>query len=200
MTPPLVPEIILHLAHEECPIWRYGEAELEALGIPDPFWAFAWAGGQALARYILDHPDMVRGKTVFDFATGAGIVAIAAAMAGAKAVRASDIDDLACVAADMNAALNNVAIGTVTDDVIGTVLPEQVLLVGDACYEEPLAGQVHDWLDHQAARGCEILIGDPKRSYLQTDRLQALETYRVQTSRELEDSEIRQTTVWRINR
>lgn len=198
MQAPLVPEIDLYLAHEGCPIWRFGEAELEEIGIPDPFWAFAWAGGQALARYILDHPECVAGKTVFDFATGGGIIAIAALKAGAKAARVSDIDPLACQVAQMNAEINGLALQTTDQDVIGADLGEEVILVGDACYEEPLASRVHDWLEVLANAGKMVLVGDPKRSYLQTDRLVSMMTYEVKTDRELEDREIRRTSVWQV--
>jgi len=197
MTPPLVPEIKLHLASELVPLWRKTEEELEQTGVPPPYWAFAWAGGQALARYLLDHPDIVAGKHVLDFGAGSGLVALAAARAGAASVVAADIDAFAIAAITANAKANNLLLATTSEDVIGRPAPYDVILVGDMCYERPLAERLMAWL---AASPAQILLGDPGRSYFPKTGLTKLATYNVQTTRELEDREIRQTGVWRLER
>ena len=197
MTPPLVPEIRLHLATEVVPLWRKTEDELEQMGVPPPYWAFAWAGGQALARYVLDHPGIVAGKRVLDFGAGSGLVALAAAKAGAAHVLAADIDSFAIAAMAANASANDLAVATTSDDVIGRATPYDVILVGDMCYERPLAERLMAWL---LASPGEILLGDPGRSYFPKNGVTRLATYRVQTTRELEDREIRETGVWRLER
>ncbi len=193
--PPLVPEIRLHLATEVVPLWRKTEEELEAEGVPPPYWAFAWAGGQALARYVLDHPDIVRGKNVLDFGSGSGLVAIAAKQAGAARVLAADIDAFAAAAIELNAQANDVAIDVTRDDVIGRAGAWQSVLVGDMCYERPLAERLIAWLK---ALGAPVLLGDPGRSYFPKSGIEKLATFRVQTTRELEDREIRETGVYRL--
>jgi len=197
--PPLVPEITLHLATEIVPMWQMTEEELSATGLEPPFWAFAWAGGQALARYILDNPDLVRGKRVLDFASGSGLAAIAAARAGAAWVSAADIDPLSCAAVLCNAALNELEIEVLEDDLVGSANQGwEVILAGDICYEQPLAGRVEDWLRGLAGQGLEVLIGDPGRTYLPKDDLEKLHSYAVKTTRELEDTDVRKTSVWRV--
>ena len=161
-TPPLVPELRLHLATEIVPLWRKTEEELGAMGVPPPYWAFAWAGGQALARYVLDNPARVTGKRVLDFGAGSGIVALAAAKAGAAHVLAADIDKYAIAAIMANAQANGVAVATTSDDIIGSTEKFDVILVGDMCYERPLAERLMAWL---ATSRAEILLGDPGRSY-----------------------------------
>ena len=199
MAPPLVPEIRLHLATEVVPLWHKTEEELEAEGIPPPYWAFAWAGGQALARYLLDNPDNVAGRTVLDFGAGSGLVAIAAAKAGAHRVLASDIDSFALAAIALNAEANGPAVGTTSDDVIGTEAAWDVILLGDMCYERPLAERLLGWLTTKAQIGStRVLLGDPGRSYFPKSGVHKLATYRVQTTRELEDREIRETSVYRL--
>jgi predicted nicotinamide N-methyase len=199
MPVPLVPEISLHLAHEAMPIWRKSEEELGEMGVPPPFWAFAWAGGQALARYILDDPGVVRGRTVVDLASGSGLVGIAAKQAGAKHVLASDIDGFAIEAIRLNAASNRVDVDASRDDLLQSDPPEcDVLLVGDLFYERGLAQRLMDWLVQAHARGTHVLIGDPGRSYLPREKLVACATYEVPVTRELEDSEIKKTSVWRL--
>jgi len=195
VAPPLVPEIALHLATEVVPLWRKTEEELEAEGVPPPYWAFAWAGGQALARHVLDHPDIVRGKAVLDFGSGSGLVAIAAARAGAAAVLAADIDPFAAVAIALNAEANDARIEVISDDVIGRAGPWQTILVGDMCYERPLAERLLAWL--KQSRGL-VLLGDPGRSYFPKSGTEKLATYRVQTTRDLEDREIRETSVFKL--
>lgn len=197
--PPLVPEVRLHLAHEAVPIWQKTEEELGEIGLPPPFWAFAWAGGQALARYVLDHPALVKGKSVLDLATGSGLVAIAAKKAGAESVLAADIDRFACAAARLNAQVNDVAIEISDEDLLQEAPASfDVVLVGDLFYEKALAERVHNWLVEARARGASILIGDPGRSYLPKPALTHVIDYNVPVTRELEDAEIKRTAVWRI--
>ncbi len=197
LAPPLVPEIQLHLASEVIPLWRKTEEELAKIGVPPPYWAFAWAGGQALARYVLDHPDIVAGKRVLDFGAGSGLVALAAARAGAAHVVAADIDPFAIAAIARNATVNNVTVETVTDNMIGSARMFDVILVGDMCYERPLAERLMAWLKSSPAH---VLLGDPGRSYFPKAGLTQLASYSVPTTRELEDREIRETGVWRLDR
>lgn len=198
-TAPLIPEVTLHLADEMVPLWHLTEAELDATGLQPPFWAFAWAGGQAVTRHILDHPETVAGKRVLDFACGSGLGAIAAMKAGAFHVLASDVDPLACAATEINAAANGVAVEVTADDLVGRMdLDVDVILAGDICYEQPLAGQVEAWLKALAGSGKLVLLGDPGRTYLPRSGMEEVATYAVQTTRELEDSDVRRTTVWRV--
>ena len=197
LAPPLVPEIRLHLASEVIPLWRKTEEELAEIGVAPPYWAFAWAGGQALARYLLDHPAIVANKRVLDFGSGSGLVGLAAAKAGAAHVVAADIDPFAIAAIARNAAVNNVNVETVTQDMIGTDDRFDLILVGDMCYERPLAERLMTWL--KAARA-DVLLGDPGRSYFPKTGLTQLANYSVPTTRELEDREIRETGVWQLNR
>ena len=194
--PPLVPEIRLCLASEVVPLWRKTEEELEAEGVPPPYWAFAWAGGQALARYVLDHPECVRDKTVLDFGSGSGLVAIAAAKAGATEVLAADIDAFAAAAIRANADANGVQVIVTQEDVIGRSGDWKTILCGDMCYERPLAERLLAWLQERAASGAAVLLGDPGRSYFPKSGVGKLATYSVQTTRELEDREIRETSVY----
>ncbi|HEY4276349.1 MAG TPA: 50S ribosomal protein L11 methyltransferase [Rhizomicrobium sp.] len=197
LAPPLIPELRLHLASEVVPLWRKTEEELAEIGLPPPYWAFAWAGGQALARYILDHPEIARGKRVLDFGAGSGLVALAAAKAGAAHVIAADIDPFAIAAAARNARANDLIIETTSQDMIGSGDVFDLILVGDMCYERPLAERLLNWL--KASRA-EVLLGDPGRSYFPKSGLTSLAVYSVPTTRELEDREIRETGVWRMNR
>lgn len=197
--PPLIPEIKLHLASEIVPIWQMTEEELERSGLPPPFWAFAWAGGQALSRYILDHPELVRGKRVLDFGSGSGLIAIAAMKAGADSVLAADIDPFAAASIGLNAEVNIVSIVVTSDDLIGS--PNggwDVILIGDMCYERPLAESIEIWVRDLVAGGAEALIGDPGRTYLPKTGLEKLISYAVKTTRELEDTDVRNTSVWRV--
>ena len=194
---PHAPEIRLHVADEATDLWQKTEEELGQLGLPPPYWAFAWAGGQAVARYILDRPELVRGKTVLDFASGSGLSAIAAAKAGAARVIASDIDDFAAAAIALNAAANDVTLEIGTTDAIDTDDGWDVVLAGDVCYEREMAARVTAWLMKLAARGATVLLGDPGRSYLEQARLEKLAEYAVPTTRALEDTEVRRTAVWR---
>jgi predicted nicotinamide N-methyase len=196
LAPPLVPEVKLHLACEAIPIWQKTEEQLGEMGLPPPFWAFAWAGGQALARHVLDHEEIVRGKRVLDLAAGSGLVGIAAMKAGAASVLAADIDEFAMAAIAMNACANDVVLAAIVENLLVGEPPEcEVILVGDLFYEKGLAANCMAFLQKSTA---EILIGDPGRSYLQKDQLVKRASYSVPVSRELEDSEIKQTSVWAL--
>jgi predicted nicotinamide N-methyase len=193
-----VPEIELHLAAEAHDLWLKTEEELAEIGLPPPFWAFAWAGGQALARYLLDHPETVRNKRVVDFATGSGLVAIAAHMAGARDVRGADIDPFSETAFRLNTALNGANLLFTTQNLIGDTLDTDVLLAGDVFFDRELAQSLLPWFGHLAASGVTVLVGDPGRSYLPCEHLSLLATYEVPVSRALEDAEIKRTSVWRF--
>ena len=196
--PPLVPEIKLHLATEITPIWEATEADLARMNLPPPYWAFAWPGGQALTRFLLDQPDWVKGKRVLDFAAGSGLSAIGAAMAGAARVEAAEIDDYASAAIALNARTNNVAIHLVNEDLIGSDPRWEIVLAGDVCYEKPMADRVITWFRALAGRGVAILMGDPGRAYLPQNGLVELARYQVPTTLELEDRQMRETIVWRL--
>ena len=195
--PAHTPEIRLHLADEITPIWTLTEAGLEGIGLPPPFWAFAWAGGQALARYLLDHPGTVAGKRVLDFAAGGGIVAIAAMKAGAASVLAADIDPFCGDAIALNAEANGVSIAFTQADLLDAPAPDVDLIVaGDISYEKPAALRVRAWLEAAAAGGTAVLIGDPWRSYFDPKGLTQLAEYAVPTTRELEDKDVKAAGVW----
>ncbi len=198
LAPPLVPEVTLHLAHEALPLWEKTEEELGALGLPPPFWAFAWAGGQALARHVLDNPQLAEGRHVLDFGSGSGLVGIAAMKAGARRVAASEIDGFAFAAIAANAEANGVALEIERGDLIGGDAGWDTVLIGDAFYEKPLAERLFAWLERLAGRGATVLIGDPGRTYLPRDRLTRVATYEVPVTRALEDAEIKRTGVWRL--
>jgi predicted nicotinamide N-methyase len=197
-TPPLLPEIRLHLAHELVPLWEASENQLEAKGVPPPYWAFAWAGGQALARYILDNPETVAHKRVLAFAAGSGVEAIAAALSGAATVAASEIDPLAVAALELNAAGNGVSILIRAEDLIDFDDGWDVVLAGDVCYEKPMAERVWTWLQALKARGAEVLLGDPGRTYMPKRGLHRVIAYAVKTTREIEDTDMRNAVVWRV--
>ena len=199
-SPPHTPELSLHLADEVTPIWRMTEEALDEIGLPPPFWAFAWAGGQALARYVLDSPDVVAGKAVIDFASGSGLVAIAAARAGAARVLAADIDGYCAQALSLNAEANGVIVGFTDVDLLDTPAPRwaQVILAGDIFYEKPVADRVLAWLLAARSAGATVLIGDPGRSYFPRTGLIHLAEYQVATTRELEDHEVKKTAVWTL--
>lgn len=198
LAPPLVPEIRLHQATEITPIWEASEAALEKMGLPPPFWAFAWAGGQALARHILDTPEVVAGKRVLDFASGSGLVGIAAAMAGAAQLTASEIDPVAGAAIALNAAENGVTLDIRIADLVGGLNPGwDIVLAGDVCYEQQPAARIVSWL-RRLARDVPVLMGDPNRTYLPKDGLEPVAHYAVQTTREIEDTDVRNARVWRV--
>ncbi len=196
---PLVPEIRLHLADEPVSAWQRVERATGRTGLDPPFWAFAWAGGQAMARYLLDYPETAAGRQVIDLASGSGLVAIAAARAGAAAVTAYDVDPLAAAAITMNAAANHVAVRAVCADILGRDdLPDGVdlMLVADAFYERDLACRVTRFLDRARACGVAALVGDFGRAYLPQDRLTPLTGYDVPGLGALEDRDVKRTTVW----
>ncbi|MEO9877395.1 MAG: methyltransferase [Anderseniella sp.] len=196
---PLVPEISLHIAHEAVPLWQKTEEELGEMGLPPPFWAFAWAGGQALARYILDNRETVGGKTVLDLASGSGLVGIAAMKAGAVKVTAADIDRFAQEAVSINAVANQVDVTACCEDLLDASPPDvDAILVGDLFYEKSVANRLVNWLETAAEQEIDVLIGDPGRSYLPQDRLVSCASYEVPVTRDLEDAEIKRSQVWRL--
>jgi predicted nicotinamide N-methyase len=200
-TTQLVPEITLHLAHEALPLWHATEATLERNGLPPPYWAFAWPGGQALARLILDRPSLVRGKDVLDFASGGGISAIAASKAGARRVRAAEIDPFARIALALNATANEVSIEAIAQDLLQTEAfdPAGVILAGDVCYEQPMATQAVAWLRRRVADGARVLLADPGRTYFPKDGVREIARYDVPTSLDLEDRTIRSTGIFELS-
>jgi predicted nicotinamide N-methyase len=197
-TPPLVPEIRLHLATEVTPIWQATEDTLARDALPPPYWAFAWAGGQALARYLLDHPETVAGREMLDFGAGSGLVAIAAARAGAARVVAAEIDHFAAEAIAINAALNGVAVEVVTADLLDDRRFWKLVTAGDICYEQPMAERAMRWLRRLAGRGSLVLLGDPGRAHVPGIGLCELARYDVPTSQDLEGRERCDGFVWRV--
>ena len=193
------PEISVWLADEVTPLWKLTETELGEMGVPPPFWAFAWAGGQALARWLLDNPDRVAGRRLVDFATGSGLVGIAAMKAGATSVLAADIDPFSAAAVGLNGAANGTVLDFTAADLLDAPPPQiDLICAGDVCYEAPMAERVLAWLRLARAQGTEVLIGDPGRTYLPKSGLTFLAEYRVPTTRELEDFEIKRTCVWSL--
>jgi predicted nicotinamide N-methyase len=198
--PALTPEIALRLATESTPLWHATADQLSDCGAEPPFWAFAWPGGQALARHVLDNPAIVAGRRVLDIATGSGLVAIAAAKAGAASVTANDIDSLSLAAVALNAELNGVAVTTYGDDLTAASTTEDwdVVLAGDVFYDREMAARFTPWLGNRAASGALVIIGDPNRVYLPTEGLEMLISYEVETSLDLESATMLATTVWRL--
>lgn len=199
LAPPLVPEVRLHLAEESLPIWQKTEEELGEMNVPPPFWAFAWAGGQALARFLLDNPHLVDGKSVLDLGSGSGLTAIAAKRASAARVLAADIDALSCAAVRLNAALNSVSLDVTGEDLLARAPdPVDVVLVGDLFYERELAASVLAFIEAAAESGASVLVGDPQRSYFPAQRFRQAAVYHVPVTRELEDAEIKRSAVWTL--
>jgi len=196
--PLLVPEIRLHLVHEITPIWEATEKEMNEADLTPPYWAFAWAGGQALARYVLDNPDIVAGRTVLDFAAGGGIAGIAAHKAGAARVLAADIDPFAAAALALNAEINGATVEFTTSDLIDAEPAWDVVLAGDICYEGPTAARAEAWFRRLAGAGVRVYIGDPGRTYLPKEGLQKITAYAVRTTREIEDTDLRNACVWQV--
>jgi len=197
-----VPEISLYVAEKSVPIWQKTEEELNEMGLPPPYWAFAWAGGQALARYVLDHPASVAGKRVLDLGAGSGLVGIAAAHAGASPVTAADVDAFSEAAIALNAEANGAYVDVLVLDMLDHPAPQaaryDVILVGDLFYERDTAARALAFLERHAALGTHVLIGDPGRTYLPKERLARLAEYSVPVTRELEDLDIKRTTVWEL--
>jgi len=197
---PHAPEISLWLADEITPLWRLTEEELGAMGLPPPFWAFAWAGGQALARWLLDHPAEVAGKRVIDLATGSGLVAVAAMKAGAASVLAADIDPFCAAAVAANARSNGVEIAFTDANLLDAPPPPADLIcAGDVFYEKPMAEAVLAWLKQAQANGTRVIVGDPGRTYFPKSGLTLLAEYTVPTTRELEDQEVKRSRVWSLD-
>lgn len=198
-SPPAVPEIKLRLATEITPLWQASEAFLEMNNAPPPYWAFPWVGGQALTRYLLDNPEIVRGRRVLDFAAGSGMTAIAAAKAGAACVEAAEIDAVACAAILLNAADNGVEIRLSRGDVLERPdCPWDVVAAGDVCYEKPMAEAVFAWLRGCARNGAEVYMADPGRAYLPGTGLMKVGIHTVPCSLELEDRTSRDAAIYRI--
>lgn len=196
---PHAPEISLWVADELTPIWRLTEEELGEMGVPPPFWAFAWAGGQALSRWLLDHPEEVAGKRVLDFAAGSGLVGIAAMKAGAALALCADIDPFCGAAVRLNGEANRVPLTFTAQNPLDAPPPEvDVICAGDVCYEKPMTERVLAWLGEAKARGVRVIIGDPGRTYFPKTGLEFLAEYRVPTTRELEDQEVKRSSVWAL--
>ncbi len=199
---PLVPEIRLHLAEESLPIWQKTEEELGQMNVPPPYWAFAWAGGQALARHLLDNPALAAGRRVLDLGAGSALAGIAAMLAGAAHVLAAEIDTLALAAIRLNAEANAVPIEIIATDLLAEPAQEiagiEAVLVGDLFYERALAERVLAFIEAAHAGGAEVLVGDPRRSYFPAERFRQVAEYRVPVTRELEDAEIKRTAVWQL--
>ncbi|WP_333611801.1 methyltransferase [Brevundimonas bullata] len=199
-TVPHAPEISLWLADEITPLWRLTEEELGEMGLPPPFWAFAWAGGQALARWLLDHPAEVAGKRVIDLATGSGLVGIAAMKAGAASVLAADIDPFCAAAVAANARSNGVEIAFTNANLLDAPPPPvDLICAGDVFYEKPMAEAVLAWLKQAQANGTRVIVGDPGRTYFPKSGLTLLAEYTVPTTRELEDQEVKRSRVWSLD-
>jgi predicted nicotinamide N-methyase len=199
--PAMVPEFKLWLASEYVPIWQATEAWLEEQNVDPPYWAFCWPGGQAIARYLLDHPDLVRGKRVIDFAAGSGVSSMAAARAGARSVIANDIDTLSLIAARLNAAANGLTIGINSEDWLARRPGEpeaDVVIAGDVCYEREMSKRAIEWLRSHADRGRLVLLGDPGRNYFTAQGLEERARYDIPTSLQLENRGMRETVVWRV--
>lgn len=196
---PHAPGISLWLADEITPLWRLTEEELGDLGLPPPFWAFAWAGGQGLARWLLDNPHEVAGKRVLDFAAGSGLVGVAAMKAGAASALCADIDPFCAAAIALNGAANGVTLDFTDADLLDAPPPDvDVICAGDVFYERPMAERVLGWLTEASGRGVRVLVGDPLRTYFPKSGLDLLAEYEVPTTRELEDSAVKRTRVWML--
>jgi predicted nicotinamide N-methyase len=192
---PHVAEIRLYLAGDVIGLWQRTEDERGA-GQPPPFWAFAWPGGQALARYVLDHADLVAGRSVLDLGSGSGLVAIAAAMAGASPVLASEIDPLAGAAIGLNARANAVPAPALLGDVLdGDGEGADVVLAGDVWYSRPLASRVLGLIERARARGASVLVGDVGRAFLPRDRFRVLDARDIPVAAGLEDASVKRTMV-----
>ncbi|WP_238010964.1 50S ribosomal protein L11 methyltransferase [Dactylosporangium sp. AC04546] len=196
---PLVPEVLLHQADEAIELWQRTEADHGGAQLPPPFWAFAWAGGQALARHVLDEPGLVAGRRVLDLAAGSGLVAIAAMLAGAAEVTAVEIDPLAVAAIEVNAAANAVRVTPLLADVLDQRVDADVVLAGDVFYSRDMTARMLGFLRAAAATGATVLAGDPGRAYLPREQLTLVAAYDVPVPQTLEDTPIKRTTVWRVN-
>ena len=197
-SPPACPEIKLWIATEVTPLWEATEEALLRVNLPPPYWAFCWAGGQALTRWVLDNPEQVAGKRVLDFAAGSGVTAVAAAICAATQVEAAEIDPMACFAIRANAELNGVAVEVLTEDVVGSPCRWDVVVAGDVCYEAPMTAHIWPWLVSLAAQGATVIMADPGRAYLPKTGLLKVAQYTVQTSLDLEDRTQRDVVIFKI--
>lgn len=198
--PEALPELALHLVDEVTPLWEMTEVELAQEGVPPPFWAVAWAGGAGLARYLLESPAVVRGRTVLDVATGSGVVALAAARCGAARVTAADVDPFCGAAVALNAEANGLAVSFVARDLLAADPPGvDVLTAGDVCYDRAMTARFLPWLRTAAANGTLVLLGDPGRAFLPKDGLRPLASYDVETSVDVESTPVRRTTVYALD-
>jgi len=196
---PHTPELSLWLADEITPLWRLTEEALGELGVAPPFWAFAWAGGQGLARWLLDNPAEVAGRTVLDFAAGSGLIGIAAMKAGAARCLCADIDPFCAAAVQLNAQANDVTLAFTESDLLQAPPPRvDVICAGDVFYEQPMSSRVLDWLKQASRQGTRVLVGDPMRTYFPKTGFDLLAEYAVPTTRELEDLAIKRTRVWTL--
>ncbi len=196
---PFVPEVRLHMAEDAIALWETTESARGERGLPPPFWAFAWAGGVGVARYVLDHPELVAGRSVLDLAAGSGLVGIAAALRGARSVRAAEIDAYAVAAIGVNAAANGVRVDAAVEDLLdGDGGPAEVVLAGDVFYERAMAARFLPFLLRARARGAVVIVGDPGRAYLPRERFAALAAYEVPVVADLEDTALKATTVWEL--
>jgi predicted nicotinamide N-methyase len=206
-----VPEISLYQAEEPIGLWELTEGEAFSDSTPTssveyhsdqppPFWAFAWAGGQALARYLLDHPADVAGRAVLDLASGSGLTAVAARRAGARTVRAVEIEPMAGAAIGLNAAANNVAVEVAVEDVLdrdpGDV---EIVLAGDVFYSKTMAERMLTFMRRAARAGVDVLVGDPGRAYFPTEYFARVTEYEIPVRYELESTRVKSTTIWRIH-
>lgn len=195
---PLLPEVKLHLASQVTPLWEATEETMAKQGLPPPYWAFAWVGGQAVSRYLLDNPKTVQGLRVLDFAAGSGVAGIAAAMAGAASVEAAEIDAFAGAAIQLNAKANGVEVTVCLDDLVGSERRWDVVLAGDVCYERPMAERVFAWLLKLKGQGARILLGDPGRAYLPKEGIAELARHDVPTTKDIEDKDMRTAVVYEV--
>jgi predicted nicotinamide N-methyase len=200
-SPAMVPEFKLWLASEYVPIWQATEVWLDEQNVDPPYWAFCWPGGQAIARFLLDNPELVAGRRVIDFAAGSGVSSLAAARAGAASVIANDIDALSLVAARLNAQANALVLETSAEDWLSPDVPTpeaDVVIAGDVCYEKEMSGRALDWLRGQARQGRLVLLGDPGRNYFTAQLLKERARYEIPTSLQLENRGMRETVVWQV--
>ena len=196
-SPPRVPELRLWLADEITPLWQLTEKTMGEIELPPPFWAFAWPGGQGLARYLLDHPEEVRGRRVLDLATGSGLVAIAAVKGGAIEALGADVEPFCEAAVALNAEANGVDVAFMAEDLLGGDPPPfDVVVCGDVSYEKPMAQRMRAWLERAWRGGARVLMGDPDRMYFDRRGLKRLAMYDIATTRELEDRETKRAAVW----
>ena len=197
--PPVVPELELHLADDMDSAWASLQAELDDGDLPPPFWAFAWLGGQAVARYVLDTPEVVRGRRVLDLATGSGLCALAALRAGAAQVTAVDVDPFAADAAALNADRNGLRLVVRCADLLDASPPEvDVVLAGDVFYDAQMSARVQPWLLQARAAGADVVVGDPGRHYLPRTLMDERAAYDVPTTRDLEGVEVKRVVVYAL--